>query len=45
MEKVQKQVEDLKKTYPKDMALNPEDVGGIYIVTDDLKKYHEYAVV
>jgi len=43
MEKVAKRVEDLKKTYPKAVALNPEDVRVIYIVTDDSKKYHEYA--
>jgi len=43
LEKVMKRVQDLKKTYPKATALNPEDVRGIYIVTDDPKKYHEYA--
>ena len=43
MEKVTKRVADLKKTYPKAVALNPEDVRVIYIVTDDSKKYHEYA--
>jgi formate dehydrogenase iron-sulfur subunit len=43
MDKVKKRVEDLKKTYPKAVALNPEDVRVIYIVTDDPKKYHKYA--
>ena len=39
-----KQVEELKKTYPKAMALNPDEVRVIYIVTDDPKKYYEFAV-
>jgi formate dehydrogenase iron-sulfur subunit len=43
LEKVMKRVEVLKKTYPDAMALNPEDVRVIYIVTDDPKKYHEHA--
>jgi formate dehydrogenase iron-sulfur subunit len=38
-----KRVEELKKTYPKAMALNPDDVRVIYIVTDDPRKYHQYA--
>jgi len=40
-----KRVEELKKTYPKATALNPEEVRVIYIVTDDPTKYHEFAVV
>lgn len=40
-----KRVEELKKTHPKAMALNPEEVRVIYIVTDDPTKYHEFAVV
>ena len=44
VEMVKKRVEELKKTYPKAMALNPDEVRVIYIVTDDPKKYHQYAV-
>lgn len=38
-----KRVEDLKKTFPKAQAINPEDVRVIYIVTDDPKKYFKFA--
>ena len=38
------QVEELKKTYPKAQALNPDEVRVIYIVVDDPKKYHKFAV-
>jgi formate dehydrogenase iron-sulfur subunit len=38
-----KRVDELKKAYPKAMALNADDVRVIYLVTDDPKKYHEYA--
>lgn len=41
---VKKRVEELKKTYPKAKALNTDEVRVIYIVTDDPKKYHEFAV-
>ncbi len=44
VEKVKKRVEELKKSYPKAMALNPDEVRVIYIVTDDPKKYHDHAV-
>ncbi len=43
LELAAKRVEELKKSYPKAMALNPDDVRVIYIVTDDPKKYHEFA--
>ena len=45
LDQAKKRVEFLKQTYPKAMALNPEDVRVIYIVTDDPTKYHEFAVV
>ena len=35
LEQAKKRVEVLKKTYPKAMALNPDEVRVIYIVTDD----------
>lgn len=38
-----KRVDELKKTYPKAVALNPNDVRVIYIVTDDPQKYYQYA--
>ena len=36
-------VDVLKKTYPKAQAINADDVRVIYIVTDDPKKYWEFA--
>jgi len=44
VEMVNKRVEELKKTYPKARALNSKEVRVIYIVTDDPKKYHQFAV-
>ena len=41
----EKRVAELKKSYPKAMALNPEDVRVIFIVTDDPQKYWKYATV
>lgn len=38
-----RRVTELKKKYPKAKALDVDDVRVIYIVTDDPKKYHEYA--
>lgn len=43
MEKVNRRVELLKKKYPKAMAVDADDVRVIFIVTDDPKKYHEFA--
>lgn len=43
LDKAQKRVADLKKTYPKAMAINPDDVRVIFIVTDDPKKYWKSA--
>ncbi|MFZ2448873.1 MAG: 4Fe-4S dicluster domain-containing protein [Syntrophobacteraceae bacterium] len=43
LEQVKKRVEELKKTYPKAQALNADEVRVIYIVTDDPKKYYEFA--
>ncbi len=45
LDMVKKRVEELKKAYPKAMALNPDEVRVIYIVTDDPQKYHKFAVV
>jgi formate dehydrogenase iron-sulfur subunit len=40
---VKKRVATLKKTFPKAVALNADDVRVIYIVKDDPKKYYQYA--
>ena len=45
LDQAKKRVEELKKTHPKAMALNPDEVRVIYIITDDPTKYHEFAVV
>jgi formate dehydrogenase iron-sulfur subunit len=45
LERVEKRVEELKKTFPQAMALNPEDVRVIFIVTDDPEKYWKHATV
>ncbi len=38
-----KRVEELKNQFPKAMAINPNDVRVIYLVTDDPKKYFKFA--
>jgi len=38
-----KRVTELKKTYPKAMAINPDEVRVIYIVTDNPRKYWKFA--
>jgi formate dehydrogenase iron-sulfur subunit len=43
LDMAKKRVADLKKTYPKAMAINPDDVRVIFIVTDDPKKYWKSA--
>ena len=43
LDMAQKRVAELKKTYPKAMAINPDDVRVIFIVTDDPKKYWKLA--
>ncbi len=45
LDQANKRVEVLKKTYPKAMALNPDEVRVIYIVTDNPTKYYEFAAV
>jgi formate dehydrogenase iron-sulfur subunit len=39
LEACKKRVENLRKTFPNAMAINPEDVRVIYIVKDDPKRY------
>jgi formate dehydrogenase iron-sulfur subunit len=43
LELAAKRVDELKKTYPQAMALNANEVRVIYLVTDEPKKYHQYA--
>ena len=43
LQAAKKRVEELKKTNPKAMALNPDDVRVIYIVKDDPKNFWKYA--
>jgi formate dehydrogenase iron-sulfur subunit len=43
LERVEKRVTELKKSYPEAMAINPEDVRVIFIVTDDPEKYWKHA--
>lgn len=43
LDMAKKRVAELKKTYPKAMAINPDDVRVIFIVADDPKKYWKLA--
>jgi formate dehydrogenase iron-sulfur subunit len=43
VETAKKRAEELKKTFPKTAALNPDDVRVIFIVKDDPKKYCQFA--
>ena len=39
----EERVAELKKTWPKAMAIDEDEVRVIYVVTDDPEKYHKYA--
>jgi formate dehydrogenase iron-sulfur subunit len=43
LDMAKKRVDNLKKTYPKAVAINSDDVRVIFIVTDDPKKYWKLA--
>jgi formate dehydrogenase iron-sulfur subunit len=43
LERCKQRVEDLKKSFPRAEAINPDDVRVIYIVTDEPKKYWKFA--
>jgi formate dehydrogenase iron-sulfur subunit len=43
LEMAKKRAEELKKTYPKAVALNADDVRVIFVVKEDPKKYYEFA--
>jgi formate dehydrogenase iron-sulfur subunit len=44
LEKANKRLEEVKKVYKDAMLANPDDVRAIYLLTDDPKKYHKFAV-
>jgi formate dehydrogenase iron-sulfur subunit len=44
LEKANKRLEEVKKSYKDAMLGNPEDVRIIYLLVDDPKKYHKFAV-
>ncbi len=44
LEKASGRLEEVKKKYKDAMLANPEDVRTIYLLVDDPKKYHKYAV-
>jgi formate dehydrogenase iron-sulfur subunit len=43
LEMAKKRVDELKKTQPKAVALNADDVRVIFVVKDDPKKYYQFA--
>jgi formate dehydrogenase iron-sulfur subunit len=44
LEKANKRLEEVKKLYKEAMLANPDDVRIIYLLVDDPKKYHKFAV-
>ena len=44
LEKANKRLEEVKGTYKEAMLANPDDVRAIYLLVDDPKKYHKFAV-
>jgi formate dehydrogenase iron-sulfur subunit len=44
LEKANKRLAELKGIYKDAMLANPEDVRTIYLLVDDPKKYHKFAV-
>jgi len=44
LEKANKRLEEVKGRYPDAMLANPDDVRTIYLLIDDPKKYHKFAV-
>ena len=39
----EERVKELKKTWPKAMAIDADEVRVVFVVTDDPAKYHKYA--
>jgi formate dehydrogenase iron-sulfur subunit len=44
LDKANKRLEEVKKAYQDAMLANPDDVRTIYLLVDDPKKYHKFAV-
>jgi formate dehydrogenase iron-sulfur subunit len=44
LEKAAKRLEEVKKLYKEAMLANPQDTRAIYLLVDDPKKYHKFAV-
>ncbi len=44
LEKANKRLDEVKKVYKSAMLANPEDVRVIFLLADDPKKYHQFAV-
>jgi formate dehydrogenase iron-sulfur subunit len=44
LEKANKRLAEVKKVYKGAMLANPDDVRGIFLLVDDPKKYHKFAV-
>ena len=44
LEKANKRLDEVKKTYKDAMLANPDDVRVIFLLVDDPKKYHKFAV-
>jgi formate dehydrogenase iron-sulfur subunit len=44
LEMANKRLEELKSRYPDAMLANPDDVRVIFLLVDDPKKYHKFAV-
>jgi formate dehydrogenase iron-sulfur subunit len=44
IEKAKKRFEEVKKVHPEAILANPDDVRVIFLLADDPKKYHKFAV-
>jgi formate dehydrogenase iron-sulfur subunit len=44
IEKANKRLEEVKKVYQEATLANPDDVRVIFLLADDPKKYHKFAV-
>jgi formate dehydrogenase iron-sulfur subunit len=44
LEKANKRLEQVKRTYKDAMLANPDDIRVIFLLVDDPKKYHKFAV-
>jgi len=44
LEKANKRLEEVKRVYKEAMLANPDDVRAIFLLADDPKRYHKFAV-